>query len=71
MLGCQKIITLEVQVAEQIIMGISFGKTEVFILKSPLLDKKIAISMLYGYKKVNVKSVTFLYLDVLENEWKQ
>ncbi|MTC59690.1 hypothetical protein GKR50_06635 [Providencia rustigianii] len=56
---------------EQIIMGISFGKTEVFILKSPLLDKKIAVSMLYGYKKVNVKSVTFLYLDVLENEWKQ
>nr|WP_308809201.1 DUF6392 family protein [Providencia sp. PROV024] len=56
---------------EQIIMGIGFGKTEVFVLKSPLLDRKIAVSMLFGYKKVNVKSVTFLFLDVWENEWKK
>ncbi|MEI9533239.1 DUF6392 family protein [Moellerella wisconsensis] len=56
---------------EQIIMGISFGKTSVFVLKSPVLDREVAVSMLFGYKKVNIKSVTFLTLEQLNHEWKQ
>jgi len=56
---------------EEQIMGVSFGKMEVFKFKNESLSQDIAISCLYGFKKVNVKEITFESLEQLNNEWKQ
>ena len=52
--------------SEQTIMGINFGKINVFSMTIPDSGKKIALSMRYGYKKVNIKSVTFFTHERLE-----
>ncbi|MEI9535610.1 DUF6392 family protein [Moellerella wisconsensis] len=56
---------------EKIIADIPFGKTETFIINESSLDKKIAMSLRYGYgvKKANVKKITFRLLEVLEKRW--
>ena len=56
---------------EKQVMGVSFGKMEVFKFKNESLSKEIAISCRYGFKKVNVKEITFESLEQLNNEWKQ
>ncbi|MGC4734521.1 DUF6392 family protein [Providencia hangzhouensis] len=56
---------------EQTVMGINFGKISVFSMTLPGSDKKIALSMRYGYKTVNVKSVTFFLYDRLELKLKK
>ncbi|VEB63339.1 Uncharacterised protein [Providencia rustigianii] len=56
---------------EKIVMGIPLGKMEVFRFKNESLSQDIAISCRYGFKKVNVKEVTFESLEQLNNEWKQ
>ncbi|KPD03394.1 DUF6392 family protein [Moellerella wisconsensis] len=56
---------------EQTVMGINFGKIDVFSMTLPDQDKKIALSMRYGYKKVNIKSVTFFLYERLESKMKK
>ncbi|WP_413496092.1 DUF6392 family protein [Morganella psychrotolerans] len=56
---------------EKIVMGIPLGKMEVFKFKNDSLSQDIAISCRYGFKKVNVKEITFESLEQLNNEWKQ
>jgi hypothetical protein len=55
---------------EKIVAGRSFGKMEVFILPDNFMEKKIAMSMRYGYKRVNVEKITFELLNTVEERWK-
>ncbi|EKT61710.1 DUF6392 family protein [Providencia burhodogranariea] len=55
---------------EQTVMGINFGKIDIFSITIPDTDKRIALSMRYGYKKVNVKRVAFFLYERLESKMK-
>jgi len=56
---------------EQTVMGINFGKIDVFSMTLPNVNKRIALSMRYGYKQSNVKSVTFFLYERLELKMKK